>query len=344
MSEAPSPRAPAAERQLAWFRARVASEGAEATFVALCRAGHAVVLARPLGEVVAPAALADALDAVLSERVVRDLAGPVARRIFDEARSRAAKDAEPAARFVPERARARLDELLARADLLPERVVREVLEQEAVEHILRDVLYDALQTFSAKVNPFFAEWGLPSLLKRVMPIGASTVMKSLEGVKAEFDRRLEPEIAKFLQPFSRVALGRIASEVVRQQGDPRFVALRREILRWLLAQPVADLAALHEEGAQRALLDATLDVAAEVSALDEVRRSRRALVDELVAELGARSLGELLGESGATPLGDVAELARAAWPATRAVLLSDEVAALFANELAAFFAADATTG
>ena len=58
------------------------------------------------------------------------------------------------------------------------------------------------RTYSGvSVNPFFAEWGLPAILRKVLPIGASAVMKSLESVKGEFDRRLElrPLLAEFAQ-------------------------------------------------------------------------------------------------------------------------------------------------
>ena len=113
---------------------------------------------------------------------------------------------------------------------LPEDLVHRVFEDEAAEEVLRDVIYDALVEFNDSVNPFFADWGLPSLLKKVMPIGSGTVIKSIGAIRGEFDKRLEPEMRKFLLVFVRKSKKKIAGLIVSKGSDPKFIALRQSVV------------------------------------------------------------------------------------------------------------------
>ena len=106
---------------------------------------------------------------------------------------------------------------------------------------MRDVIYDALVEFNESVNPFFADWGLPALIKRFMPIGSGAVLKSMSAVRTEFDKRLEPEIRKFLLGFSRKSKKKLADFIVSSAGDPKLVALRKSIVAFFYEESLAQI-------------------------------------------------------------------------------------------------------
>lgn len=334
------PHLPAIEAALvAWIRARLATDEAASSWKDVIAGGWRALEDAPLGALLDADALADAVESALSSGAFARAVRPVVARVFAEERARLVEEKRAAEAFVPRPARDRLDALLARPRLAPEKLVREVLEQDAIEGVLRDVLYDALQSFSSKVNPFFAEWGLPALLRKVLPLGAGTVMKSLEGVRAEFDRRLEPEIRKFLQTFSRAALARAAGEVVAQQDDPKFVALRQEIARWVLAQPLGELVAMADEETATMGCDIVVDVVEHVANLADLRRERRARLVAWARARADRPVREVLAEHGVAWVPDLDALARATWPAVRELAGSGPVMQVVEREIHAFFAA-----
>ncbi|HEU4535985.1 MAG TPA: hypothetical protein VFS00_17795, partial [Polyangiaceae bacterium] len=225
--------------------------------------------------------------------------------------------------FVPDEARAALDALLARPGLVPERLVREVLEHEAVEAVMRDVLADVLREFSDKVNPFFAEWGLPSLLRRWSPLGAGVANKALEGVREEFNRRLEPETRRFLQAVTRRSLRAAADATVAMQDGPKFVALRRRLAAWLLEQRFAELLVGVDAAGEAMLSSAAAPVQERLALHEGLRARRRAALDAFYREWGGKSAAELLGALGVEFRPDVAVVADLLWPAVEAALKSE---------------------
>ena len=88
--------------------------------------------------------------------------------------------------FVPAKARARIDKLLEKMRTVNEKLVRQLIEQEAMEVTLRVVIFDALKEFNEKFNPFVADWGLPGLLKGLGRFGLSPLTKSIDNVRLEF--------------------------------------------------------------------------------------------------------------------------------------------------------------
>jgi hypothetical protein len=281
------------------------------------------LLARPLEALVPRDRLEAALDHALSTEAARGALAPLTRAalpiILRELRARG----EPIGDFVPDEARAALDALLARPRLVPEKLVREALEHDAVEAVMRDVLFDVLREFSEKVNPFFAEWGLPALLKRWSPLGAGAVAKALDGVRDEFNRRLEPETRRFLQAVTRRSLRRAADAAVAQQDGPKFVALRQRLAAWLLEQRFADLL-LGVDPAGEAMLGRMAPVVQErLAAHEGLRQRRREALDELYRSFGPKSVAEALAELGVEFRPDEAPFAELLWPVVEAALTSE---------------------
>jgi len=53
----------------------------------------------------------------------------------------------------------------------------------------------------------------------------------MEAIRAEFERRLEPEIRKFVAVFSRRAIGEMTEAVLARSQDPKLVELRQVLQR-----------------------------------------------------------------------------------------------------------------
>jgi hypothetical protein len=301
---------------------------------------HDAILAARVGDVVDARTLAAAVDTVLTGQAVERAARPLAKRLLPVILAELRAETGRVGERVPAPARQRLDALVARPGLLPERLLREIVEQDAVDAIMRDVLHDGLQEFAEKVNPFTAEWGIPSLLKRLSVLGGA-VAKGLDTVKAELDRRLEPEILRFLGSFSRRGLRRMVEVTIARADEPASIAVRRHLVAWLLEQEIAALAREADEEALALAAELSLDVAA--AELDRAagRARRQALVEQALAAVKDRTVAEALADLGVTLRVDDRALAAATWPVVKAALESDASRAFFAKVVGAFYAEEA---
>jgi hypothetical protein len=327
------------ERHLAFLAARLVSPEAEASFRRNApRVGEALLAAR-VGDVVDPGSLAAALDAALGSEAVERVARPLARRLLPLVLAELrAERGKVGARFTPA-ARAHLDALVALPGLLPDRALREIAEQDAVDEIMRDVLYDGFKEFSEKVNPFTTEWGIPSLLKRMSVIGGA-MSKGIDTVRAEFDRRLEPEIRRFLAGFSRRGLRQMVEATIARADQPASIAFRRHMVAWILDQEIASVARSADEDTLALAAELGLDLAAAELAGPEARARRRAIIERAFASVKDKTVAEALADLGVTLHVDEEALAAAAWPLVRRVLGSEAVRAWLAGVVREFYAAE----
>lgn len=323
-------------RHLAFLEARLASPAAAEEWRANVAAVYDALLVARVGSVVDPQALAHAVDVALTSDVVERAVRPLARRlrplILAELRAEKGKVRDR----VPASAQQHLDALVTRPGLMPERLLREVAEQDAIEEIMRDVLYDGFKEFSEKVNPFTAEWGIPLLLKRVGVIGGA-VAKGVDAVKAEFDHRLEPEIRRFLAGFSRRGLESMVDATIARSDQPTSIAVRRHLVAWVLEQELAELTRSADEEAIALVQEIALDVAAAELSRAAGRERRRALIVAAVEGVREKTVGEALADLGITLRVDTAAIAEASWPVVLAVLASAPVKAWLENLVAEFY-------
>lgn len=323
-------------RQIAFFQRRIVSYD---EWRMLLERGHDALLCRRLSDVVDIDGLAAALDAGFTKPALRKGIFPIAAEIHERARAEAAKDASKLGTYVPDSARTKLDDLLSRPGVVPEKLIRQLAEQEAVEEVLRDTLYDAIKEFNEKVNPFFADWGLAGILKKLPGFGM--VSRSMENVRAEFDKRLDPEIRKFLQGFSRRALRKMADSVIARKGDAKSVALRKAILEWLWDQPIKELAGGGDKERARLQREIAFDVVEHANNMQSIRERRRKGIADYLREHEGRTIGEILHALGSTERPDFDAAAKASWPAVKAVLESSAVQDRIAAIVEEFFQGEA---
>lgn len=327
-------------RQIAFFEERLVSAKAEEEWRSRVAAVFDELYATPVGRLADAGALADALDAALSTDAVRSAIRPVAKAVIAAAIAEIRANRARAGDHVPDAALPKIDALLERPKLFPDRLMREVVEQEAVEEVMRDVLYATLREFSDKVNPFFAEWGLPALLTKLMPFGFGGVKKGLESVRAEFDRRLEPEIRRFLQGFTRRGLRQMAETMISKSDEPKAIAARKRLAAWILEQEIAELLRPIDDEGSRLAQEIGLDIAAYLLSLKSMRERRRALIEEVIRERQTKTLGQALEEAGVThkPTADVLDsIARASWPLVRSALSTEAARSWIASIVTEFY-------
>ncbi len=302
------------ERHVAFLLERLTSETARAEWRAGFDDAYAEILARPIRDLVDPKTLLPALRRTLRSTAVTELALPIWEDLAKRTFTVVSKTDTALGTFVNPGAREAIDALMDRSDLLPEAVVRKVFEEEAIEEIIAAVLYDGLKEFNDTVNPFFADWGLPGLIKRVVPIGGGAVMKAIDALKGEFDKRLEPEIRKFIAAFTRRAKGKIADLVIAKAGDPHFVALRKNIARFLYQEKILALLAGFDEPARTELERAAREVSGELLSSDEAHAELAKGLDAFLREKGDGTVGDWLKAIGVSDKPDFTALADLTWP------------------------------
>ncbi len=327
-------------RHIAFLEARLVSEAAERDFAANMETMRDALLSLKLGEIAPPDVVKGALLRIVTSETVDLALRPLVEEIGDAMLAELRADGRTVNECITPPTRKKIDQLLGRPGLVPERFLREMAEQEAVDELMRDVLYDALKEFSEKVNPFFAEWGLPALLKKLSPFGFG-VGKGLDSLRADFDRRLEPEIRKFLQGFSKKSLRRMVEYVIAHGDEARFVAVRKHMAAWLLEQRLSELSRSADAEALALSREIALDVAAAELANENERGRLFGLLEQAIDKRKDRTLREVLDELGIRALPDPSALAALLWPLVRAALTTDVARAYFCRVVSEFYDAEA---
>lgn len=324
------------KKHVAFLEERLGSDAARADWIAAFREGYAWALTLKVRDVIDPVALTEGVTKALTANSVKALFAPVARDIHRRTLTSLRKDETRLGEYVPAPARFAIDELLERSDLVPERLIRNIFEQEAIEEAIRDTLYDGLTEFNQTVNPFFADWGLPALLKR-MPIGGGAIAKSMGAMKGEFDKRLEPEIRKFLLAFSRKAKGKLADFFITRGDDPKSIELRKNVVSFLYSQSMKELLAGVDDAAQKKGATAAEHITLETLKHDKPRERLREGLEAFLREHGDKTFGEWLSVVGATGEPDLEAWADLLWPHVKRGIESPVSRAFFAKVTAEFY-------
>ncbi|HZF56075.1 MAG TPA: hypothetical protein VE093_45990 [Polyangiaceae bacterium] len=324
-------------RQIAFFEERITSPGAEEEWRQSVASGFRELLEVRAGDLMDPAAFGEAVDAALASETVRSTLRPLAKAALQAARSAMLESRDKIGDHLDAKARSTLDALLERPKLFPDRLAREISKEEAVEEVMRDVMYETLKEFSEKVNPFFADWGLPALLKKLSPFGLGGMKKGLEAFRGEFERRMEPETRRFLHGFAGQGLRRMVEQMIAKSDEPKSIAVRKRIATWLLDQEVRTLASSLDEKGAGLFEELALAVAEQAAASEELRKRRRSQIEAAFEAHKDKTVREALAAFGATAPPDVDALARAAWPFARAVLSTPSARAWFAQVIDEFY-------
>ncbi|HEX4516696.1 MAG TPA: hypothetical protein VH054_24275 [Polyangiaceae bacterium] len=299
------------------------------------------LLATPLENVLDPARLESGIASALAKEQVERGARPLSKTIHMAVIKGMRADTTKLGALVPPKARARIDKLLEKKRAVNEKLIRQLIEQEAMEETLRDVIFDALKEFNEKFNPFAADWGLPGLLKGLGRFGLGPLTKSIDNVRLEFDKRAEPEMRKFLQSFSRRAVRRMADLVVENDGGEKFIALRKSMVAFLYDQELRELVANVDDESAEAWNAIAVDVIEHSLALDVSKKKRADAIAMLLRDHGKEPLGRVLERYGFSAKPDAGAIARSMWPVARAIFQGPAAQKRVEAIVAEFFASEA---
>jgi len=324
------------ELHSAFLRDRLVSEAAKRDWIRAFREGYTWALTLRVDEVLTAEIIANAARRVLADETFRRFALPLFRDISKCILHALRSERMPVGAVVSDTARTSIDALLQKPEILPEHVVRAIVEHEAVSTMLRDVLYQGLRQFNDTANPFFADWGLPAIVKR-MPFGGGALLKSFESMRDEFDKRLEPEIRSFLNSFSKTATATLSGFVLSKSSDPRALELRRHVAALLYTQSMADLLAGVDDAAEAHIVDASAHIAdaclAHGHSYEQLRTTLATWLHHAPFQTFAQWLGSL-GINGEPPLDAIAE---ELWPHVRLVLGSPIAQSMYTSLTAEFY-------
>ena len=318
------------DAQLAWFDAWLESDGARRTWVRFVAHARTAILAARPGELVSREAVDALVQEWLSPERIEATVAPAVAELLRAVTQRATLRDESTAELIgPDAARA-IEHVAREPNVVSEALVRALLSGPALERAVSDMLFEALDGFSRKVNPFVAEWGLPALLDVLPLIGRGAIKVALQGIQQEFERRLEPETRRFLAGFVRQSLDRAAKEVTARGSEPELVKLRTELTAAALRVPLSEVVWSPDTTLGQRALDAVRTAMAGVAASavfrDELTRALWSMFDV------DASLGEWLKERGIEVPADE-PLADALWPTVRRVACCTEVRTVLAEVL-----------
>jgi hypothetical protein len=312
------------DKHVAYAFAKLRDPASKALLRANVEGAVAALLSAKVADVVDREALVRAIEAALDEAMLREVVRPVVKTASMLEVARLREDPSVLGTYVPDAARADVRALLERPGVVPEKLVRQVLGHEAMEGVMREVLEGALRDFQEKVNPFTSEWGLPALLKRFSPMGIGLglggIAKSFESVQKEFEKRLEPELSRFLGGAAKRALAMTADFVVERSDKPAFVALRKELFAWLLEQPMSEIVASADDETMRLGESISFEVTRHVTSMEASKKRRRATIEMALSAHKSQSLAEALSTYGVTLHLDVDALTEVLWKPIQVVL------------------------
>lgn len=326
-------------RHLAWAKAKLESDWGKAKLRENLESTFLHTMRSNVGDVLDLAAITRLSDVLAGDPFVSETVRPLVRFSVMLELARLREDPTPVGTYVSSEARALVDQLLERPNLLPAAFVEKMLTHRAFEEISRDVLDQALRDFSEKVDPFRAEWGLPSLLKKGGPLafGLGAFAKGFESIREEFDKRLEPERKRFLQVFARKSLEMVAGFIIKRNDQPQFIALRKELFAWLLEQPMSEVVAPASKETVELTENIGQAIAKHVGAMEATRKRRHATIEMIHRAHQKQTLEAALATYGAKLTPDFDALTEVIWPLVKNALKTPSVESFFDELIGGFY-------
>jgi hypothetical protein len=300
----------------------LSDDGACQAWCSFNRDAFAALLDRPLGELVDVDALGVALGAARAEALAEGTLRPALRFAVQDTMERLSLMNERLGEVVGPTGREAIVALAAHPEVIDESLMRALAQDDAMVAAMKDVLYEALMQFSERVNPFVADWGLPRLLDQLPLFGKGALRKAFDSTRADFDKRLEPEIKKFLKGFASQSTKQLVTLLLDKRGEPELMAMRQHLTELLVDQRLSELCWSPDESRgqqlREAIIEALMGALVHKSTHREIERAAR----QLTARWADRPLRAVLDELGIAPP-DVTPFAAISWPAVRAALTSE---------------------
>jgi transketolase len=169
------------------------------------------------------------------------MAKPVATALGRFLLTEAQRDGRPLASYLSTETREAVAAYAIASKPVPTALLEALLAEKGVRAFVEGFLFDAMREFYERANPFFADSGLPAIIKKIIPIGSAAVLKALDVARDEFEKRLEPELKKFLGGFTGRALDSVKAGVGAGSREAAE-GLASTVVGFVLNRPVSELA------------------------------------------------------------------------------------------------------
>jgi hypothetical protein len=297
-----------------WLQTRLTSQAARGEWSRLLAAAVEHALERPLAELLPEAQLWPAVEAHLEAPRLVSAARLAVREGLTRAVAEGHLDGAPVGRWLSEEATRGLLDLVARPGWIDPAWVERLFQEQAMEALVSETLYEALRDFSTLV-PRIVQGVLPSGLGKLAKLGGMATGGVGGRVLEEVERRLEGELKRWLEKGSRRALEGAATYTRERLDSPEAVQARVDLTRFALEQT----GAFHARPLDGEILAAIEAVAASAAAAVGARPERlevaRRVMGRLYAERGGAPLRAALAEAGVQVDLPVEAWAEATWPA-----------------------------
>jgi len=293
-----------------WLDQRLTGPSGLADYKRLLDAGWDELRQRKLVEVVPRASVDRWIEAHLVPDRVAELVHPwvtvALRDVVEDAR----KDTQPVGRWIPDAAKTRIERLVMRPGAVDPGLIRAMFKDKANEAMLADTLTATIKDFSTMI---------PKLILSLVPKGPFGVLGGASNIVTklveEVERRLEPEIHRFVAGGTKRALERAADFAVAHADDATSVEQRRNLLRFLWAQsgqmhvkPIDEIAFHEIELIGR-------DIARHIAERPETKVMVKTAVDRFYTRYDAGTVGQVLDAHHLTIRPPIEAIAESTWPA-----------------------------
>lgn len=309
----------------AWLRERLTGPKAAREWRDNLEAAWNHLLDTPL-ETLLPAKDAEALllahladESRIGEAALVMLRGVVAPAVTD-----LRKDDQRAGRYVSDEARAQLHALVSERGVVHPDWIAAIFREPAIEGLLSDTLYRALIDFSTIV---------PRLIQSMTPLGRFAKLGGFgdggigSRLVEELEKRLEPEIRRFLERGTRKALDGAARFSIERLDEPTSLEFRRNMVTFMLDQPGRFHAHALTEARLGSLEPIARAIARDIARSEELRQRIRTRITEIAAQDGPKPLRDVLASLGVASLPPYDVWASASFPVIMRALSAPAVEA-----------------
>ncbi|MCB9648967.1 MAG: hypothetical protein H6730_20555 [Deltaproteobacteria bacterium] len=307
-----------------WLESRLSSQTAREEWARLLEATVTHALGRPLAELLPEAALWPAVEAHLDAVGLRSGARFAVREVLTRVAAEGHADQAALGRWLGDDATRALLDLVGRPGWVDPAWVERLFQEQAMEAVVAETLYEALRDFSTLV-PRIVQGVLPSGIGKLAKLGGMATGGVGGRVLEEVERRLEGEIKKWLEKGTRRALEGAATYTRERLDAPEAVHARRDMTRFALEQSGAFHARPLDAETLATIEGVAVAVAESVAARPERLEVARRVMARFYAERGGAPLSEALAAAGVEVEIPYAAWAEATWPAVRGLFEVPEV-------------------
>jgi hypothetical protein len=266
--------------------------------------GFEFLCSRRVPEFVDVDKLVEAVDATATEPALARLHARHVVPLREALLDRAAASSVLIGAWLPEAARDKLAEIMARPMPIPKQWIDEAVASEGVRDQIREMLRETLTGFVSKVTS--GGGGGAGGIKGAIGFGARAFGAAGKSLLGGLGEEIQKQMQERVRDFVDGAVGGVQERIARRLADPKTAealgARRKVAFLKLLGQTEAQAAKAIRSVEHGEIDPLIASIVRHNLSRAEVRDAIRTEVARIVADLGTQTIGELLDEIGARSL------------------------------------------